>query len=137
MKVVNGSDHRQYIAPCPGLSQSITGAEVKSTPGQSVSQAPLQPPIYIDSHTHTHTHTHTQTHLCCLSGHESGALWGQHTLPHTAPAGPCSYQLSTPRVPCRLFRVCERVCVCVCVCVHKESRVAAKFQTSAGQREIK
>lgn len=33
MKVVKGSDQRQYIASCPGLFQSITGAEVKSTPG--------------------------------------------------------------------------------------------------------
>lgn len=41
MKVVKGSDQRQYIAPCPGLFQSITGAEVKLSPGKSVSQAPI------------------------------------------------------------------------------------------------
>lgn len=28
MKVVKGSVQRQYIIPCPGLFQSITGAEV-------------------------------------------------------------------------------------------------------------
>lgn len=40
MKVVKGSDHRQFIAPCPGPFQSITRAEVKPTAGEPVSKAP-------------------------------------------------------------------------------------------------
>lgn len=47
----------------------------------------------------TLTHTPLPTFLAMSQG-PSGA---NHT--HTAPAGPCSYQLSTPRVLCRLLSV--------------------------------
>lgn len=121
MKLVKGGDHRQYFAPCPCPLKSITGAEVKSAPGQSARQAPI---------TATYTHTHTPTHAYTfvnLSGHESGALWGQHTHKHTL------HLLGPAVTSCQLhvFSAVCLVCVSVCVC-EKSKEVQQSYKSTLG-----